>query len=764
MNLNLRDEDILEYHSEPRPGKLEVQASKPCLTQLDLSIAYSPGVALPCRKIEEDPTLAYKYTGKGNLVAVVSNGTAVLGLGDIGALAGKPVMEGKGVLFKRFAGIDVFDIELNTKDADELIRTCQILEPTFGGINLEDIKAPECFHIEETLKKTMDIPVFHDDQHGTAIIAGAGLINALEIVDKSIEEIRIVVCGAGAAGIACADFFVSLGADSKKILMTDSKGVIHPGRTEGMNPYKARYAQETSCRSLADAMQGADVFCGVSVAGMVTEEMLLSMAKDPIVFAMANPDPEIPYDVALRVREDVIMATGRSDFPNQVNNVLGFPFLFRGALDVGATAINEEMKRAAALALAKLAKEPVPESVQKAYGNQKIRFGREYLIPKPFDPRVLLWEAPAVARAAMESGVARTQIDLDKYVEQLERFLGRTRTVMRAVENRARKEQKRIIFPEGCEEKVIQAAQVLVGSKIACPILVGSSQEISQTAERTGVSLEGIQIVDPATSASREQWSEEYYRLRSRRGISPHRSQLLMNDPLYFGLMMLHMDEGDGLVCGINRSYPETVSPGLQIIGLQNGVQRAAGMYMVVLSNKVLFFADATINIDPTAKELAEISVLSARTAQNFFHIEPRVALLSFSNFGNVRHPLTEKVSRAVQIARDLAPDLIIDGEMQGDTALVPALAENAFPHSQIAGDANILIFPDLQSGNIAYKLVQHLAGAEIVGPIILGMAKPVNAINHYSSVGEIVNISSITAVQASLESAPSPLEVNPTS
>ena len=747
----IRDTDALEYHAGQRPGKLEVVPSKPCLTQRDLSMAYTPGVAIPCLRIQENPEDAFRYTGKGNLVAVISNGTAVLGLGDIGAMAGKPVMEGKGVLFKRFADVDVFDIEIDTHDPDEIIRCVKLLEPTFGGINLEDIKAPECFHIEETLKREMRIPVFHDDQHGTAIISGAALLNAVEIVGKDIRKVRVVFCGAGAAGIACANMYVALGVDPANVLMVDSKGVLHQGR-EKMNPYKEKYRRKTDCKDLADAMKDADVFVGVSVKGMVKPEMVRSMAKDPIIFAMANPDPEITYPDAKGARPDVIMATGRSDYPNQVNNVLGFPFIFRGALDVRARAINDEMKIAAAHALASLAKQDVPDIVVKAYGGEHFSFGRDYIIPKPFDPRVLTWEAPAVAKAAVQTGVAARPIeDWDEYVAVLERrILGKSREVMRVVRQKAIKsEPRRIVFPEGDEEKVLRACQQILDDKIATPVLLGDGDAIRAQAQRLGLDLGGIQLVDPRGHAKREDYEKKLYEIRKRAGVTPFEAKRLMGDPLHFGVMMVCAGDADGLVCGLNRSYPDTIRPALQIILLKEGVTRVAGMYCMVLRDKVLFFADATVNIDPTAEQLAEIAIMASIITKEDFGIDPRVAMLSFSNFGSVHHAFSEKVRRATEIVRAVRPDLVVDGEMAADTALVPELSATTFPHSAIQGDANVLIFPDLQSGNVAYKLVQHLAGAEVIGPILMGLNRPVNVLNHYSSVSEIVNITAITATMS---------------
>ncbi|MGH7554277.1 MAG: phosphate acetyltransferase [Longimicrobiales bacterium] len=748
----IREMDVLQYHDGGRPGKLEVVASKPCLTQRDLSMAYTPGVALPCRLIHDNPDHAFRYTAKGNLVGVVTNGSAVLGLGNIGALAGKPVMEGKAVLFKRFADVNVFDIEINSADPDEIIKCVKLLEPTFGGINLEDIKAPECFYIEETLQRQMSIPVFHDDQHGTAIISSAALLNALELAEKDIAAVRVVFAGAGAAGIATANMYVALGVRPANVLMVDSKGVLCEGRDEETNPYKREYVRRTDRRTLAEALDGADVFVGVSSKDLVTPAMVRAMANRPIVFAMANPDPEITYDAAKKARPDVIMATGRSDFPNQVNNVLGFPFIFRGALDVRARAINDEMKIAAAKALAALAKEDVPDAVINAYGGDRFSFGPEYIIPKPFDARVLTWEAPAVARAAVETGVAREPIaDWDEYVATLERrILGKSHQVMRGVFQKAKRSaRRRIVFPEGEEEKVLRACQILIDEDVAQPILIGDQAAIRAQAATVGLELDRVQVVNPSASPHFGAYAEELYKLRQRSGVTPLRARRLLADPAYFGMMMVRSGDADGLVCGLNRSYPETIRPALEIIGLRTGASRASGVYCMVMKERVLFFADTTVNIEPTAEELADIAVMSAAIARDHFDIEPRVAMLSFGNFGEVKHPFTEKVKRAVVIAREREPELLIEGEMQADTALVPEICDTAFPHSEVHGDANVLIFPDLQSGNISYKLVQRLAGADVIGPILTGLRKPVNVLNHYSSVSEIANMAAITAVLA---------------
>jgi len=755
----IRDEDVFDYHEKPRPGKLEVTVSKPCLTQRDLSIAYTPGVARPCLAIEKDPEAAYRYTGKGNLVAVISNGTAVLGLGDIGALAGKPVMEGKGVLFKRFADVDVFDIELDTHDSDEIIRIVKALEPTFGGINLEDIKAPECFYIEESLKKICNIPIFHDDQHGTAIISGAALVNAIELVGKKIEDVQVVFAGAGAAGIACAEMYLKLGVRRENVYLVDTVGVVHEGRTEKMNPYKQRFARDTKLRSLADVMKGADVFVGVSAKDLVTPEMLKTMAARPIVFAMANPDPEIPYDLAVATRSDVIMATGRSDFPNQVNNVLGFPFIFRGALDVRASAINDEMKLAAAHALAKLAREDVPEPVLKAYGLSRLHFGREYLIPKPFDPRVLLWEAPAVARAAMDSGVARKPLaDLDKYRESLERILGRSREVMHLIVHKAQSaEPHRIVFPEGEHDTIIRAARQLADQRIAKPVLLGRPDVIKERAAHFGFELHDYETIDLAKSPKLQQYADIFYRMRARKGITPETALQHMLDPTVYGLMMVRMGEADGFVGGMFKPYPETIRPALQIVGLRDGVSRVSALHLLVLKDRLFFCADTMVSIQPTPAELAEIAVLAADTAR-FFDIEPRVAMLSFSSFGSVRHPQAERVAQAVEIVRKLRPELIVDGEMHLDTAVVEEIVKDNYPHSRIRGDANVLIFPSLEAGNIGYKLVQRLGRAETIGPILMGMRKPVSVLQHGQTVADIVNQAAITAVAADLyHAAPMP-------
>jgi len=747
-----KKQDALEYHSSGRKGKIEVVASKPCLTQRDLSLAYSPGVAEPCLEIEKNPEDAYKYTAKGNLVAVLSNGTAVLGLGNIGALAGKPVMEGKGVLFKRFADIDVFDIEVNSEDPDEVIKVCQLLEPTFGGINLEDIKAPECFYIEEELKKTMNIPVFHDDQHGTAIISAAGLMNALELIGKKLDEIRLVVNGAGASAIACANLAISLGLKKENLIMCDTKGVIYKGRTEGMNKYKERFAVDTPLRTLEEAAEGADVLYGLSSKGAITPEMVRKMAANPIIFAMANPDPEITPEEAHAVRGDVLIATGRSDYPNQVNNVLGFPFIFRGALDVRATTINEEMKKAAVFALAELAREECPDSVCRAYGNVKFSFGRNYIIPKPFDPRALLRVAPAVAKAAMESGVARQPIeDMEKYVEHLESLQGKAKETLRIIINKAKTDPKKIVFPEGDNEKILRAAQILIEEEIAKPILIGNQDKIRENMAELGLDLNGsVQIIDPATFERSEEYAQELYRLRQRRGLTLSEARRIMTrkSRTHFGCMMVHMGDADSLLSGIDTHYPETIRPALEVIGKQPGLSSVHGLYMMVFKKGIYFMADTTVCIEPTPEELAETAILAAEKVR-MLDIEPTVAMLSFSNFGSVNHPQAQKVKRAVEIVKQKAPDLIVDGEMQSDTAVVTEILQKSFSFASVKEAANILIFPDLNSGNICYKLLHHLGGAEAIGPLLMGMQKPVHVLQRGDDVTDIVNMAAIAVVDA---------------
>jgi len=742
-------QEALDYHALPRPGKLEIAPTKPCRTQRDLSMAYTPGVAQPCLEINKNPHDAFKYTGKGNLVAVVTNGTAVLGLGDIGAIAGKPVMEGKGVLFKRFADVNVFDIEVNSHDPDEVIKVCQLLEPTFGGINLEDIKAPECFYIEETLKKTMRIPVFHDDQHGTAIITGAALLNALELVGKDIGKIKVVFNGAGASGIATAEHYIRLGVKHENIFLVDTKGLVYDGRTEGMNPYKQRFAHKTKLRTLAEIVEGADMLVGLSVKGAFTQDMIKSMAPRPIVIAMANPDPEITWDDARAVRKDILMCTGRSDYPNMVNNVLGFPFIFRGALDVHATAINEEMKLAASYALAALTKEDVPDSVCRAYGVDRIAFGPEYIIPKPFDPRVLVWEASAVARAAMETGVAQEPVDLDEYREQLEKRLGRAHAVTRMIIRKARAKPKRVVFPEGEADKVLRACHILVDEKIARPILLGSEDKIRARAAELAVSLEGMDVVDPKSSEWREVYTQELYWLRQRKGVNLNEARRLIDNRNFFASLMVHMGNADALVSGITQHYPDTIRPALQIIKVREGVHRVSGLYVLVTNKgEILFLADCAVNIEPSAEDLAEIALLSAEVARRF-DVVPRIAMLSFSNFGAIDHPECEKVRKAVALIKQRDSAVVVDGEVMADTAVNAEALERDFPFSTLKGGANVLIFPNLASANMAYRLLGRVGGAETLGPIMMGMSKPAYVLPQGVEVEDIVNIAALAVVEA---------------
>jgi len=752
--------ESLEYHASGRPGKIEVISSKSCKTQRDLSLAYSPGVAQPCIEIAKNPDDVYKYTIKGNLVAVISNGTAVLGLGNLGALAGKPVMEGKGILFKRFADIDVFDIEVNTEDVDKFVDCVALLEPTFGGINLEDIKAPECFEIEERLKARMNIPVFHDDQHGTAIISGAALLNSLEIVDKKIEKVKIVFSGGGAAAISCAKLYLSLGAKPENLIMSDSHGVIYKGREKGMNKYKEPFARDTKLRTLEDAMKGCDVFVGLSVKGAVTPEMVLSMAKNPIVFAMANPDPEIDYNEAKKIRNDVIVATGRSDFPNQVNNVLGFPFIFRGALDVRAKAINEEMKIAAVYALAKLTKQEVPDHVIKAYGGRRFKFGPDYIIPKPFDSRALLWVAPAVAKAAMESGVAQVKIDLDEYVVQLEKRLGIRQSFVRSIKEKIQvitdeADQQntppaplpRIVFPEGSNPKILRACDIIIQEEIANPVLLGNRTRIQLAIEKLGLeNLSEAEIVMPSSDDRRANYANQFWAQRQRKGLTNEQCFSLMKNENYFGSMMVKCGDADGLLSGVSQSYPDTIRPFLETVGARKGM-KIAGVYMMLFKDQILFFADTTVNIDPTAADLADITIGCAEEAR-FFDIEPKVAMLSFSNFGSNNHPFAQKVREATRLVKLRRPDILVDGEMQADTAVVDEIMQETFPFCELKGRANVLIFPDLQSANIAYKLMQRIGGAEAIGPILVGMNKPINVLQRSADVDEIVNMTMITVLE----------------
>ena len=741
-------EEALRYHAEGRPGKIAVVPTKPLANQRDLALAYSPGVAEPCLAIKDNPDDAYRYTAKGNLVAVVTNGTAVLGLGNIGAMAGKPVMEGKGNLFKAFADLDVFDLEVGSEDPEDVIRFCQLLEPTVGGINLEDIRAPDCFHIEETLRRTMRIPVFHDDQHGTAIISGAALLNALDIVGKKIEEVRVVFSGAGAAAIATANHYVQLGVRHEHIILCDRAGVIYAGRDGDMDPYKARYAGDTTARTLAEALEGADVFVGLSVAGAVTGEMIARMAERPIIFALANPVPEIMPDEVRAVRSDAIVATGRSDFPNQVNNVLGFPFIFRGALDVRATEINEEMKMAATRALAELARQEVPESVSRLYGLEQVHFGPEYLIPFPFDPRVLLWVAPAVAWAAIASGVARSPIDMKEHREQLEARLGRARGVMRGILTRASNDPRRVVFPEGEELKVIRAARQLADDGIADPILLGSRSVITQTAAAAGVPLDDIEIDDHYDSREREEYARFYWNRRQRKGLSLAMARQRMNNPNYYGSVLVAMGRADALVSGVNHNYPDTIRPALEVIGAHPRAGLVSGLYMLVFEKQVVFCGDTTVNIDPTAEQLAQVGYAAGRLVSRL-GITPRIAFLSFSNFGSVRHPEAEKAARAAELLRQRDPKLMVDGEMQADTAVDPDILRTRYPFSALTEAANVLIFPNLSAGNIAYKLLHHLGGATAIGPILVGMRRPVHVLEQGAGIQDIVNMAAVAVVDA---------------
>ena len=743
-------EEALAYHTGKRHGKVSVVPTKPCLTARDLSMAYTPGVAEPCREIERDAALAYEYTNKGNLVAVISNGTAVLGLGDIGAIAGKPVMEGKGVLFKRFADIDVFDIEVDTHNPDEVIKFCQLIEPTLGGINLEDIKAPECFYIEETLKKTMKIPVFHDDQHGTAIISGAAFLNALEVVGKKISDVKVVFCGAGAAGIACAKLYLNLGVKLSNLYFVDTKGVIYKGRKEGMNPYKEQFAQDTDARTLADAIRGADAFVGVSGPNLVTPEMLRTMNEDPIVFAMANPDPEITYELAVGARKDVIMATGRSDYPNQVNNVLGFPFIFRGALDVRASQITEEMKMAAVRALASLAKEDVPDSVLRAYGGKPFKFGREYLIPKPFDYRVLLWEAPAVAEAAIKGGIAaRPWSSKEDYIRELESRLSRIRRVMHVVMDKAKAAPKRIVFAEGEHPKIVRAAKILVDEGICTPVLVGATSAIEPLLAEYEIPKDRVEVVDPATYPKFDAYVKKFHEMRWRRGLALEDAGKTLRDPVYFGNMMVREHDADGLISGLTMHYPDTIRPTLQVHHTLGPVSRAAGVYLLLFEDRMVFIADTTVNLNPTAEDLAEIAYCTSEVAKNYFDVEPRIAMLSYSNFGSNSDANTSKVRRAVEIVRERWPELVIDGEMQADTAVEPSIAQETYPLSAIQGDANVLICPDLESANIAYKLLWRLGKVEAIGPILCGVNAAVHVLQRGVEVSDIVNMAAICVLKA---------------
>jgi len=742
-----RRQEALDYHAQGRPGKIQVTPTKPFKEQRDLSLAYTPGVAEPCLEIAKRPEDGYLYTAKGNLVAVVSNGTAVLGLGNIGALAGKPVMEGKGILFKAFADIDVFDLEVGSENPDDVIRFCQLLEPTVGGINLEDIRSPDCFYIERRLRETLGIPVFHDDQHGTAIISGAALLNALLVVKKDIGKVRVVFAGAGAAAIATAEHYVRLGVQRENITMCDHKGVIYQGRAD-VDEFKQRFAIQTKARALGEVLNGADVFVGLSVGGIVTADMLKGMAKNPIIFALANPTPEIMPDEARKARPDAIVATGRSDFPNQVNNVLGFPFIFRGALDVRAKQINEEMEMAATRALAALAKEEVPESVSRAYGGDKMKFGPDYLIPKPFDPRVLLWVAPAVAWAAVATGIAGRIIDVEEYRAELDARLGPERQVMRGLITRAQQDPPSIVFPEGDDPRILRAARIVADEGIARPILLGDLDAIRHQADEASLSLEDIELLDPHTAADREQFAAELWRRRQRRGMTLREAQARVLDPIYYGLLMLQSGRADALLAGEEVDYPDSIRPALEVIGVEPGRTHVSGIYMMIFRQQTFFFADATVNIEPDAETLAEIATATAAFVQRL-GIEPRVAMLSFSNFGSVKHPQARKVQQAVSLLHSRAPDLQVDGEMQADTAVVERILTQVYPFTKLRGPANVLIFPDLNAANIAYKLLARLGEAQAIGPILVGMDRPVHVLQRLSEVPDIVNMAVIAAIDA---------------
>jgi malate dehydrogenase (oxaloacetate-decarboxylating)(NADP+) len=741
-------QDALDYHSQGRPGKIQVLPTKPTNSQRDLSLAYSPGVAEPCLSIAENVEDVYKYTAKGNLVAVISNGTAVLGLGDIGPEASKPVMEGKGLLFKIFADIDVFDLELDVKSVDEFVNIVKALQPTFGGINLEDIKAPECFEIERRLKAEMQIPVMHDDQHGTAIISSAALLNACELQKKRLDRVKIVVNGAGAAAISCSRLYVSLGAKKENIVMLDRTGVIRNNR-KNLDPIKAEFATTRSINTLEEAMKDADVFIGLSSANTLSPEILKTMAKNPIVFAMANPDPEIEYGLAIKTRKDLIMATGRSDYPNQVNNVLGFPYIFRGALDVRATAINEEMKIAAVRAIAELAKTAVPEDVNMAYNTKNLKFGKDYIIPKPMDLRLITVVSPAVARAAIASGVARKKItDWDSYKEELRRRLGMEDALLRAVTNQAKSDPKRVVFAEADNYKILKAAQIVKDDGIAVPILLGDKDKIQKIITENALELEGIQIIDPSEQPAKlNQYSEFLYKKRQRKGVTLSQAKKLMCDRNYYGACMVEFGEADALISGLTKDYAATLRPALQIIGTYQNIDRVAGMYMMLTKKGPVFFGDTTVNENPTVDELVDITVLIANSVKKF-NVNPRIAILSYTNFGSNDGEIPKKTRQAVKILHQKHPEIIVDGEMQANFAINSNLLKDNFPFSILNGSpANTLVFPNLESGNIAYKLLQELGEAEAVGPILLGLNKPVHVLQLDSSVREIVNMVTIAVV-----------------
>lgn len=750
MAIKIRKQDALNYHSQGKPGKIEVVPTKPLSSQLDLALAYSPGVAEPCLEIADNKESVYKYTAKGNLVAVISNGTAVLGLGNIGPEASKPVMEGKGVLFKKFAGIDVFDIEIAENDPEKLIHIIKSLEPTFGGVNLEDIKAPECFVIEQTLKREMNIPVMHDDQHGTAIISGAALLNALEVVDKKIGEIQLVVNGAGASAIACTRFYMNLGVKPENIVMCDRKGVIRKDRPD-LDATKIEFATSKDLHTLTEAMTGADVFLGLSSANSVHPEQILLMAEHPIVFALANPDPEIAYDLAMATRDDIIMATGRSDYPNQVNNVLGFPYIFRGALDVRATSINEEMKLAASKAIAALAKEPVPDIVNRAYGDNKITFGKTYLIPKPLDPRLITTIAPAVAKAAMDSGVAKTLItDWEAYNLELQERIGIDQRLMLRVVTRAKKNPKRVVFAEADNVKILKASQLLRDERVAIPILLGNKEKIDSLIEEHNLDLTGVTIIDPYMDEEKlKLFGNILYEKRKRKGLTPAECIRLMKDRNYYGAMMVEVGEADALISGLTKDYPKTILPALQVIGVKPDVNRVAGMYIMNTSKGPFFFSDTTVNVNPTAEQLVEIVGLTA-SGVRFFNIEPKVAMLSYSNFGSAKGDVASKTSIATAMAKARYPELVIEGEMQANVAVNEEIQKETYPFSSLIGHkVNTLIFPDLSSGNIAYKLLSELGNAEAIGPVLLGMNKPVHILQLGSSIRDIINMVAIAVVDA---------------
>ena len=751
----LRKQQALEYHAKGRPGKIEVIPTKEAKTQRDLSLAYSPGVAEPCKEIAANKEDVYKYTAKGNLVAVISNGTAVLGLGNIGPEAGKPVMEGKGVLFKIFADIDVFDIEIAETDPEKFVQIVKALEPTFGGINLEDIKAPECFYIEQELRKRMDIPVMHDDQHGTAIISAAALLNALELQKKKIEKVKIVVNGAGAAAMACVLLYVSLGAKPENFTMFDRTGALHQGRTD-LDDFKKPFATAKGETTLEEAMKNADVFIGLSAGNTVTKSMVKSMAKNPIVFAMANPDPEISWEDATSVRKDVIMATGRSDYPNQVNNVLGFPYIFRGALDVRAKQINEEMKLAAVRALADLTKTPVPDMVNLAYNEKTITFGPDYIIPKPLDPRLLATVAPAVARAAMDSGVAQHQItDWESYANSLNQRLGIDNQVLRVLGNRARKDPKRIVFAEADNIKILKAAQIVFDEGIGYPILLGEETKIRKIAEANKIDVSDMPIFDPRSDEmeeKRNQYGELFFKKRSRRGFNAYESKKIMKDRNYFGCMMVEFGDADCMISGLTKNYPDTIRPALQTIGTEDGVNRIAGMYLMMTKKGPLFLADTTVNFNPTAEELAEIVLLAAKEVK-LFNIVPRIAMLSYSNFGSSNSPEAALVAKARKIVKEKMPSLIVDGEMQANVAFNNDLLKENYPFSELVDkDVNTLIFPNLASGNIAYNILKEIGDSDAIGPILLGLKKPVHVLQLGSSVHNIVNMALIAVTDAQIK------------